>query len=510
MSNSKILIKNIFSSWLGIGVNAVIGFFMMPFLVHRLSDSLYGIWTLIGSLTGYGVLLDFGIRISIVKYSSQYNATGDKKRLNELFNTSLAVYSATATAVIILGLALTPMLSHFFNIDPQHVGDARIVFIIVCVGLAFKFPAGVFEGFLNGAQRYEISNAITSVGAILKFATILIFLSEGYGLIALALVSVTMDIVTNCLMAVFCLRHFSFIRLTPKSADKKMLQDIFRFSLYSFVVVMAGKVLYQSDAIILGTFFPPQAITLFAVAGNLMNYVREISYSFAGVFSPAASDLSARSEHERLENLVIFGTKYSLLFVLPIALSLIVFGKQFFTLWVGPRYADSSTTILIVLLASQVPAMAQLASGSILFGLNKHEYLSYLLAIEAVVKVVLSVVLIKHYGLLGVALGTAIPDAIVYLTIFPRYYCKVTRVSLGRYVREALYPPLVGGIPLACLLYFFRTHFEPLSWGILLIEIGIGVIVYAVAFFFCCLNRKQRNAITWFLIDKCKGALVSR
>src|SRR5208283_776146 len=130
-------------------------------LIHRLTDSLYGTWVLLLSLTGYGVLLDFGIRSSIVKYVSQYNATSDKAGLNDVFNTSLRLYTAAGLILMIFALILTPFLPRLFNIPSGHVMDAKIVFIIVCLNLAFKFPAGVFEGFLTGLQRYDLTNAVT-------------------------------------------------------------------------------------------------------------------------------------------------------------------------------------------------------------------------------------------------------------------------------------------------------------------------------------------------------------
>src|SRR5208283_4036230 len=95
-------------------------------------------------------------------------------------------------------------------------------------------------------------------------------------------------------------------------------------------------------------------------------------------------------------------------------------GKVFFTLWVGARYAESSTPVLIILSVSQAAAMAQFSSGSILYGLNKHKYLSFLLIIEAVFNLAISVVLAKPLGIVGVALGTAIPDVIVNLFVLPR------------------------------------------------------------------------------------------
>lgn len=39
----------------------LLGFFLMPFVVHRLGDRVYGYWALVGTVLGYYDILDLGI-----------------------------------------------------------------------------------------------------------------------------------------------------------------------------------------------------------------------------------------------------------------------------------------------------------------------------------------------------------------------------------------------------------------------------------------------------------------
>jgi len=504
MSNYRIIAKNIFSNWVNIVVTAVIGFFMMPFLVHRLGDTLYGIWILIVSLTGYGVLLDFGIRSSIVKYASQYTATNDKTNLNKIFNTSLAIYSITGIILMLIAIIFAQFLPYFFNISLEHMGDAKLVFLIVCLNMAFKFPCGVFEGFLCGIQRYDITNGISIFAALLKAIAIFIFLVSGYKLVTLSLVMLATDMVANCLMVVFSFKHLPFLRLDLRSMDGQMLKSIYRFGLYSFIIIIASKLIYESDAIIIGASLSAQTITLFAIANNLTRYLRQISYGFGNVFNPAASEFEAKNEHGKIEGLVINGTKYSLLIILPIAMTLIFLGKEFISLWMGNRYAELTGTVLIILTISQVIAMAQFSSGSILYGLNKHRYLAYLLILESAVKIALSIALIRKYGIIGLAVATAIPEILVYLIVFPRYVCRVTGLPLLKYFKEAFYPPLVSVLPFVCFIYLFKIFLESFSWKTFIATIAIGLLVYGATCLVICFNERQRNAIGGVFVNAFK------
>src|SRR5437588_11981490 len=86
-------LKNVGSSWAGLAVNVAVGFFLSPFILHRLGDDAFGLWVLIFSLTGYYGLFDFGIRSSLIRFVSKFQATGDKDQLARIINTSLFTYT---------------------------------------------------------------------------------------------------------------------------------------------------------------------------------------------------------------------------------------------------------------------------------------------------------------------------------------------------------------------------------------------------------------------------------
>src|ERR1700736_6806978 len=90
------ILKNVSSSWFALGVNILVGVFLSPFILHRLGDAAFGIWVLIFSLTGYYGIFDFGIRSSLVRYVSKFQAVGERDQLARVVNTSFFVYSLVA------------------------------------------------------------------------------------------------------------------------------------------------------------------------------------------------------------------------------------------------------------------------------------------------------------------------------------------------------------------------------------------------------------------------------
>src|SRR6516164_5380032 len=94
-------LRNIGSSWFGLGVSLAVGFFLSPYILHRLGDDAFGLWILVFSFTGYYGLFDLGIRSSIVKYVAQYTAANDHEGLARVINTSLFTYSCVALILLV-------------------------------------------------------------------------------------------------------------------------------------------------------------------------------------------------------------------------------------------------------------------------------------------------------------------------------------------------------------------------------------------------------------------------
>jgi O-antigen/teichoic acid export membrane protein len=65
-----------------------VGFFLSPFILHRLGDDAFSLWVLVFSLTGYYGLLDLGIRASIIRYVAKFAATEDEEQLARFLSTA--------------------------------------------------------------------------------------------------------------------------------------------------------------------------------------------------------------------------------------------------------------------------------------------------------------------------------------------------------------------------------------------------------------------------------------
>ena len=71
MPRTRRIAQNILSNWLALAVATLAGFFVSPFVVHRLGNVAYGVWVIIGSLVSYMNLLDLGLRGAVTRFISK-------------------------------------------------------------------------------------------------------------------------------------------------------------------------------------------------------------------------------------------------------------------------------------------------------------------------------------------------------------------------------------------------------------------------------------------------------
>ena len=112
-------------------------------------------------------------------------------------------------------------------------------------------------------------------------------------------------------------------------------------------------------------------------------------------------------------------------------------------------YLDSYN-VLLVLMAGAVITTIQITSKSLLYGLSKHRMYAFTVIIEGAANLILSLILVKKYGIVGVALGTTIPAVLVNFFVLPVYANRVIDMPLWKYARTVLSVVLVGSA-----VYFF-------------------------------------------------------
>ena len=477
--NKGQILKNVGSSWFSLGVNVVSGIFLSPFILHHLGDEAFGLWILIFSVTGYYGLFDLGIRSSIVRYVAKYSATEEYDELNRLVNTAMFSYSGIGVVAMLITLIATYYVNSIFKIPPEFVGTARWLLLMVGASVSLGFPLGVFSGILEGLQRFYALNFTNITSTILRALLIVVALRRGGGLLSVALVTVAFPLINGLVNAAVASRHLR-LQIGPQYVNRRSMRLIAGYSGMTFLIIVAGKLRFKTDAMVIGTFVSAAAITYFTIGSRLVDYSSEVVSSLAQIFIPMSSQSQAKGDVDGLRKIFVVGNRACAFIIFPITAVMTVLGKSVIEAWMGTKYVAAGYPVLLVLLYPTTLMLAQSASGRTLWGMAKHRTWAWVVLAEGISNLILSIILVRPYGILGDAIGTAIPLSCSMIFFLPRHLCNLLGIKLRTYLSRAFLLPLVLNIPLVACLLLMRHWFIPHRLSGLLLQFVIAGAVYAV------------------------------
>jgi O-antigen/teichoic acid export membrane protein len=471
------LLTNAVANWIGFAAQIGAAFFVSPVLVHGLGDRRYGIWSLVESVLAYLMLFDLGVAASVVRYVARFEATRNQDALNRVFSASVCIFAAAGTVVLALTLVFAYPAFGLLNVPGDLANEGQWMLILLGLNLALGLPMNVFACVLDGLGRYPAKSAIRTTGIVIRSILFIVVIRSGGGLLPVAIAVTAYTLVEHLAMAVAVRHYLPGLRFSPRLVDRPTLRAIRGYSIDALMAMVAGRVSFQTDAVVINAFLLPQCITMFAVAGRLVEYAKDSLRVATTVLTPAVSALEARGDTAGIRTVFLDSTRYVLWLILPVQLGLLLLGRPFLLLWMGPEYAELSYPTLAILAAPLALSLSQSVSVRILYGTGRLRWFARLVMAEAVANLILSVLLVRPYGIEGVALGTAIPNVITNC-VLAVYLCRALGVSAGEYLRRSFLVPCAAAL-IPCALWLVIGYWSPPTTWLALVSTGIfGVIGY--------------------------------
>jgi O-antigen/teichoic acid export membrane protein len=481
-------LKNVVSSWAGLAVNIAVGFFLWPFILHHLGDEASGLWVLIFSVTGYYGIFDFGIRSSLIRYVSKFQATGEKEQLARLVNTSLFTYSCLGMVLVVATTVGAFYVDRLFHIPQDFLKQAQILFLMVGYSVALGFPLGISGGILEGLQSFYLINSTNIIATLLRAVLIIYVLWHGFGLLTVALITVSLPLIASAVRALIAHRLLR-IRYGWKYVSRESFRQVANYSSVTFLIIVAFQLRFKTDAVIIGTFLSAAAITHFSIGARLVDYAGNVVSSLANIFTPMSSHFHATGDYAQLRKIFISGNRACALVMFPMMVVLVVMGKSVIEAWVGPRYV-SSYVVLLVLLIPSVLWESQSTSTRILFGMSSHKTLAYVVLAEGVINLILSIALVRSLGIVGDAIGTGLPLLLTALFFLPRHMCRQLDIPVRTFVAEAYLYPTVLCLPMTLVLVVMQRFFYAHRYPQLMLNLLAGFAAYGAGLTWYVLTRE--------------------
>ena len=497
MINLRILGRNIASNVTGFAVQVAVAFLLTPFILHTLGDARYGVWVLVMGLTGYYGLLDVGFRSGLTQYLARYLATGDFDKLNRTVSTGFVALVGCGAIISIASVLLGHFAHAIFNL-PTEV-EREVVWCIWIVGgsVAIQFAFFPFSAVFTATQRFDIANIIGVLTRLAGAAATYICLKAGYGLVGLSLVTAGSNLVDYGLRWRIAYRILPQLRVSPRLTNWSSCWELASFGLWNFAIAGGSRLISYTHSIIIGIFMPVAAIASYALASSLRNYFEQVFIPIGHVFFPAATQLDAAGNVAGLRRMYMGGSRFLYTLAIVLGVIAIFLADDFFRLWVGARYVEtggfgSVSLLFCLLLVGTVCAAGQRIGYQVLMGIRQLKTLSLLFATEGACNLLLSLILIRPYGLIGVAIGAMIPAVAFQSFLYPLFLGRLLEIPMLSYVRHVLVRPVIVGLILCLFMVIFRQVGPASNWALFFLYGSISMSFACAATIVLGLDKAER------------------
>ena len=466
---------NIYISLLGQVVTLVCGLIVPRILLKAFGSEAYGATASITQFLSYITLLEGGIggvaRAALYKPLAEKDYDTISKIVWEIKKFFRAIGIVFSAYVIILALS-------FHSISKVQCFDSITTFILVII-ISLSTFAQYFIGIsysvlIQADQKSYITQIIFSIATIANTVLIVILTKIGCGLVIVKLISSIVFAGRPFLTWLYVKKRYQLINVT-QSDTKYLMQKWTGLGQH-----LAYFVHNNTDIVVLTVFDNLKSVAIYSVYNMVIANIQNVVSSFATGMEAFFGDMIAKDEWK------LFNEKFSVYETLIAIISCIAFGVTFVLIlpFVSLYTKNINDANYIQ------PVFAFLLIGAILIYCWMLPYNKTVLAAghfrqtqwgpygEALINIVMSVILVRKLGLIGVAIGTFV--ATIYCFIFYATYLvkNICRRSIVLFEKRVL----INIINLAVIIIpgLFIVQKISITNFFIWILCGISVTAYAV------------------------------
>ena len=459
------MMLNVIASVVVFIVQIVIDFWLTPFVIAKLGEQAYGFISMLSNFTQYAALLTVAINSMASRFISYEYNKGNEEKAKVYFASVFWINALMSIVILIASVAIVYRLEFLVHIDSVYVRDVKIAFllsfinmIIGCLSTCFTATTFVTNRMDFHAYIQIFSNllkVVLVVGSFLILRPHIFYLSGSYLICSLTVMFVYIFLQRK-MMSGFCLnfKYVSFETLIP----------LLKSGVWILISDLSSILLNGMDVLLANIFISDIAMSRLAVSKQIPTAVGSLLGVVSGVFTASFTLKVAGNQRDKLIEEVKDTIKWLGFFLTVPFAGIIIFGRDFLTLWLPQELCESDIinqiyTLMMLTLANVIINAYMYSLHSLLIALNKVRFYSLLILVCSFISIIATVLLLRFssLGVYAIAGTSTVVLCLVNMFVVPIYAARITQ--LGTFG-------------------FFSTIFK--SHGFLLILTAVFYVVHQV------------------------------
>lgn len=452
---------NIISGVFGQLVLLITGFITRTIFIRVLGTTYLGVSGLFSNILTVFSFAELGIGQAIIFNLYKPIADKDEEKICSLMDLYAKVYKLLFVIILIIGILLIPFLKYLIK-DINSIDNIVLIYVLYLINSASSYLFTYRSSFLTACQENYIVNIVNFVGNIIMSIVQVIGLLFFKNYIVYLLSQILFIFLQNLFIYYYSSFKYDFLKRkdVKKLSDdelNKIKKDVSALILYKVGTIS----LNSTDNIIISSFVGLSTVGLYS---NYLLLQTSVTGFLSTIFNNLTASIGNLNAKEKTEKkLFIFNVINLLTFWLYAICSICLFNcmNPFISLWIGNDY-------LLPLSVSFIMCFNVYIAGMLFAPFNYRQTMGlfvqgkYRPVITAILNIVISIILVKQIGLIGVLWGTAISRLLTNVWFDPYLvFKKGLDTNPFLYYKDYIFKAVL----LFCMgiLAYFLTSFIPNS-----------------------------------------------
>ena len=474
----------------------LLGFILIPFLVLNLGLVEFGLLGMayVFAATGYASLFELGFQGSISRSIAEYNAKGEIEKIRSLTFSSLIIFFGLGLILFSIGT----VCSEFIVTTIFKVSSEQEEILIHCLYLMFSsylfmFPIFALSGIYAGFQKFNILKGLEFASYLIFFMLSIFWVFDGRSIFYVVLALFISKLALFLGYFLFLPSVIPGLKIKNVHFSTEIIKENWSVAKYVFMRRGSETVFLQTPGLLISIFLGPAFMAMYDIIAKLPRFIKVfIGLSNAAVM-PAASELHATEDNEKLKSLFLHGFKLQTAFMIPIIAAAVWFSEEFLHVWVGEEFRSLAPVMQLMLIWTLLSMLVNYGGGILLGAKWKLKETTRLALITSALSVMLSLILINKYELYGVV-GGMVTSVLITVPFFLIIYVKKFTLTISDVLIPYFKVLLVSVIPIAIFAIAGKS-FSANNLLTLFVSGAIYCLLYWVAIYLTVLDSVEKRHI---------------
>lgn len=497
--NSKKQVKiGAILSYVSVAFNMILGVIYTPWMINKIGRSEYGIYGVAMSIISL-CTMDFGLGQAVTRFISKYLAQNKEDSLKKFLGTSIKAYIILDIIISIVLVVVYFFIENIYiSFTAEELDELKHIYIILIITSAVGFPLQILNGILNANEEFIFQKSIDILTkTLVVFSGVAVLCLNGE-LMSLVIVNSAFSIISAFIKLLYS-RKNGLIRIDFSKTDRKMIGDVFSFSMWITTILILQRMILNIMPTILGITSGSSEVAVFSMGVTIHGYTYSLTGAISGLFMARVTKYKFSNRHglNDIEELMIKVGRIQVLVLGAILSVFLITGKEFVLLWLGNQFSDTFMVALLIM----IPLIFISSTGIAETYLNvegKLRYETYAIAVTALASSLLSFLWSKECGAVGAAAGLLVGYVIGSVAMMSVIYSRVLHLRMKRYYVECLLkmsPAVLTTIIFGLIVKLLLTRN---NWISLLIKCLILICIYFISFWLLEANKYEKELICSF------------